>query len=132
MIISLNTLRNSTCPNLWHNILSVGKQIGANVEIQDEVANKIISKCNSPVLIEPTGIRPEAVIPYEEWPLALRLFASAASKPSDTGLGDIVERIVGPIGGEEFKKWYKTIFGKDCGCGQRKQWLNGRYPLKSN
>lgn len=51
---------------------------------------------------------------------------------SQDGLGDVVERAIGPIGGDAFKTWYKKITGKDCGCGQRKQWLNERYPLKSN
>lgn len=62
------------------------------------------------------------------WPmilLPLRLMA----KSGDRGLGDIVERVVGPIGGDLYKTWYRKIFGKSCGCQERKENLNADYPL---
>ena len=48
---------------------------------------------------------------------------------SDRGAGDIIARVIGPIGGTAFKKWYKTLFGKDCGCGTRQEKLNARWPI---
>jgi hypothetical protein len=63
------------------------------------------------------------------WPFAiqpLKLFA----KQGDTGLGDIIERAIGPLGGNAFKAWYETTFRRKCGCSKRKQHWNRRYPLK--
>lgn len=64
----------------------------------------------------------------EPWPpllLQLKRFA----KEGDRGAGDIIARTIGPIGGEAFKRWYKLMFGKDCGCGRRQDALNQRWPL---
>jgi hypothetical protein len=62
------------------------------------------------------------------WPIALRglrLFA----KPGDRGAGDIIARVLGPIGGNVFKKWWKKATGRNCGCNSRQAKLNRRYPL---
>src|SRR5437868_4728727 len=64
----------------------------------------------------------------EQWPLAL-LPLKLLAKEGDRGVGDIIARTVGPIGGDAFKTWYKRIFGKDCGCGARQDVLNARWPL---
>ncbi len=64
----------------------------------------------------------------EPWPtllIPLKLLA----KEGDRGAGDIIARTIGPIGGEAFKKWYKRLFEKDCGCGNRQEALNTRWPL---
>ena len=42
---------------------------------------------------------------------------------------DIVARVVGPIGGDVFKAWHLAMFGKECGCGDRQEALNARYPI---
>lgn len=52
------------------------------------------------------------------------------AKPEDRGLGDIIAREIGPVGGDAYKKWYKTIFGVPCGCTERQEDLNLSYPLK--
>lgn len=63
-----------------------------------------------------------------EWPKILDGLKKLA-KPSDKGLGDIIARAVGPIGGDAFKSWYKQTFGKSCGCTQRQEWLNKKFPI---
>lgn len=63
-----------------------------------------------------------------EWPMLLRPLKLLA-KEGDKGLGDIVERTVGPIGGDAYKIWYERIFGKPCGCSERRDSLNLDYPL---
>ena len=63
-----------------------------------------------------------------DWPLFLQPMKLLA-KPGDKGLGDIIDRTIGPVGGEAFKKWYKVVFGKDCGCNVRQIDWNRRYPL---
>jgi len=64
----------------------------------------------------------------KDWPLLIRPMKLLA-KPDDKGLGDIVERTIGPVGGDAYKLWYKATFGKTCGCTKRKDNLNERYPL---
>ena len=64
----------------------------------------------------------------EPWPpilLPLKMFR----KPGDRGAGDIIARVIGPIGGDAFKTWYRRLFGQDCGCGNRQEALNQRWPL---
>lgn len=68
------------------------------------------------------------VSPASEWPIAFRWLKTFA-QPGDRGAGDIIERKIGPIGGDAFKKWWKLLFGKDCGCGARQEVLNARWPL---
>lgn len=65
--------------------------------------------------------------PSPDWGLLspLKLLA----KEGDRGLGDIVARKIGPIGGDAFKEWYKKIFGKSCGCSERQEDWNLQYPL---
>lgn len=70
----------------------------------------------------------EKVQPPKEWPLFLRPLKLLA-KPEDKGLGDIIARKIGPIGGEKYKRWYEKTFGKSCNCEIRQETWNKRYPL---
>lgn len=63
-----------------------------------------------------------------DWPMILRPFKLMA-KEGDRGLGDIVLRVIGPSNSTAFKSWFKSIFGKDCGCDKRQITLNQEYPL---
>lgn len=51
------------------------------------------------------------------------------AKDGDRGLGDIVARTIGPVGGDAFKAWYKAITGESCGCTERQEEWNYIYPL---
>ena len=62
------------------------------------------------------------------WPLLLQPMKQFA-KPGDKGLGDIIERIVGPVGGDAYKMWYKKVFGKPCKCNKHQDNLNEQFPL---
>lgn len=69
-------------------------------------------------------------LPSKDWPILLRPMKLLA-QPTDKGLGDVVERTIGPVGGDAYKLWYKATFGKTCGCTKRKDNLNERYPLEN-
>ena len=69
-------------------------------------------------------------IPFEQWPFTFKVLTKLAT-PEDQGIGDVIERMIGPIGGSTFKSWHKLATGHDCGCGTRKQILNARYPSNS-
>lgn len=130
MRFTLQKLRESKCPNIWHDILRAGKQIGSSVDVPDTEAQRILAACNEPLATVPKKalIQP---LPFDQWPLAFQKLASLA-QPGDIGLGDIVERQIRALGGDYFKKLWKRATGKDCGCDQRKQYLNDRYPLPAS
>lgn len=71
---------------------------------------------------------PAAITP-QPWP-AILLPLKLLTKPGDRGLGDIVARTIGPFGGDAFKAWHLRIFGKPCGCANRQEDWNRRWPLK--
>jgi hypothetical protein len=66
--------------------------------------------------------------PKEPWPLFI-VGISRQRIPSDTGVGDTVERILSRMGGDQFK-WVMARLGVDCGCGSRQEWLNRVYPYE--
>lgn len=61
--------------------------------------------------------------PWPWWAKGVRMLRS----PDDIGVGDTIAREIGPIGGDAFKAWSKRI-GFHCGCEQRQEVLNKRYP----
>lgn len=101
----------------WKNGVLV-RELRDGVEVFDDIG----ISAPTPLLIRRTS--------STEWPLALRPLKLLA-QPGDKGLGDIVERVIGPVGGEAYKKWYLKVFGKPCGCTRRKDNLNERFPLPS-
>lgn len=63
------------------------------------------------------------------WPYFLQHMKDLAQS-GDKGLGDILAREVGPIGGEEFRVWHLKTFGKPCKCSSPlKVDFNARYTL---
>lgn len=47
--------------------------------------------------------------------------------PSDTGIGDTLQRQFAKFGGERFKQWAAKL-GIDCGCTERQDHYNKKYP----
>lgn len=64
-----------------------------------------------------------------DWPLVLKPLKLLA-KDGDRGMGDIVERMIGKDNSKDFQEWFRKHFGVACGCNERKEYLNQRYPLK--
>jgi hypothetical protein len=128
--ISLKALRESKCQNIWHDMIRAGKQVGADVEVPDKVAQSILAHCaeTQPIASAPALLPDIQPIPFEQWPLAYQKLIEWA-EPGDIGIGDIIERKIAQIGGTEFKKRFKGIFGRDCGCEARKEKLNLLYPI---
>ena len=67
-------------------------------------------------------------IPRDQWPLWAKTVALVAIS-SDAGIGDTIARTVGPIGGDTFKAWHRTVFGKECDCTKRQARFNAQFPL---
>ena len=50
------------------------------------------------------------------------------AKKKSKGLGDDIEKITKATG---IKKAATFLFGKDCGCDERKEWLNKKFPRRN-
>jgi hypothetical protein len=70
----------------------------------------------------------EARYERARWPGWARGMARFAAPP-DTGLGDTIARHFG-VTGEAFKGWFKAMFGRSCGCAERQETLNFKYPYQ--
>jgi hypothetical protein len=64
----------------------------------------------------------------DDWPALVRPLKLLA-KGGDTGLGDIVQHVIGDENSEAFQKWFKEFLNYEGGGNQKKEYLNGRYPL---
>jgi hypothetical protein len=77
---------------------------------------------------QPAQPPPTAPLPRDQWPAWASALALLA-KPGDKGLGDVIARTVGPIGGDAYKAWFVKLFNRSCGCQERQEQLNAQYPL---
>jgi hypothetical protein len=77
-----------------------------------------------------TSVAPERspAVPRDSWPIWAKGMALLAHE-GEVGLGDIIARTVGPVGGDAFKVWYQRITGRPCGCTERQESMNAQYPL---
>ena len=64
--------------------------------------------------------------PMGTWPDLLRTVAKLR-RPNETGIGDTIHRLI-PLA-DEFEKWFLRFIGHSCGCADRREWLNLRYPF---
>jgi hypothetical protein len=70
--------------------------------------------------LERGGWQPEA-LPSPGRSTSGRSWASRVAKnrnPEDRGIGDTIYRAIGPSNFGMFKKWFKTITGRGCGCDE--------------
>ena len=77
--------------------------------------------------ITPLTISIPTPIPRKHWPDWAKALADDAHD-DDRGVGDTVERRIGPAASMAFKSWYKAIFGAECKCERRKAEWNALYP----
>ena len=103
----------------------------ADVETWVERYNVLLCQQNGwhDYLLEPSTSAPpphRSMSPEEfpVWAKAIRLL----KKDGHKGIGDTVESLIGHKNSTAFKEWYRNTFGKDCGCKDRKEWLNRMYP----
>ncbi len=74
------------------------------------------------------GVSQPITITKQEWPIwakSLKHFA----KPEDSGIGDVVARMIGDEKSAAFKAWHYATFGKPCNCSGRQARWNRLYPL---
>jgi hypothetical protein len=65
-------------------------------------------------------------IDNKKLPRLVRL-VSAYRTPSDTGVGDTLERLLAKAGGRKFKH-LMLLMRLPCGCDDRQIWLNKKWP----
>ena len=61
-----------------------------------------------------------------KWPLLARL-VYRLRVPADRGLGDTLARHLDYFGGGAFKRLYRQLTGRECGCGDRQAALNALF-----
>lgn len=66
-------------------------------------------------------------VPEADWPFLVRVVARRR-QPGERGVGDTLQRLIGHLGGEVFKRAFHKLTGRDCGCGNRAIKLNLMYP----
>jgi hypothetical protein len=76
---------------------------------------------------EPTRPTQMVAVAWEKWPKKFKAF-KWVRKAEDEGVGDTVERLIGPGNSAAFKAWHKRLFGRECGCETRKRLWNAQYP----
>ena len=80
----------------------------------------------------PFGVTPEtsgkARYVQNHWPPWAQVL-SRFGAPPDAGLGDTIARHFG-VAGDAFKGWFKATFGRSCGCSERQETLNLKYPYQ--
>jgi hypothetical protein len=72
----------------------------------------------------PAPVQP---VPRSSWPVAAVL-ASMARKQGDKGVGDTIARLAQTLGAAWMAKEFTALTGVKCGCGDRRRFLNERYP----
>lgn len=100
-------------------------QCGHNIYTAVKVTIKC-RKCGTAVKCDGTSRKPstKATKPKSEaWVSLVRLLRI----PSDTGVGDTLQRQFAKLGGEQFKEWAAKL-GIDCGCTRRQKHYNEKYP----
>jgi hypothetical protein len=110
-------------PGEWQRILEQGVLSGCHMYI--DLPADFALKAPLDSLPERKSI--SIAVPKEDWPLWARAVARL-KKDVDAGVGDTIERVIGKTSSEAFKKWFKAITGHDCGCTQRKEYFNERFP----
>jgi hypothetical protein len=121
-------------PEAWRKLcptLDITKPPVGHVIISDNLVAQFFPDGKVPPMAIIYGNQPRAMvtpIARSEWPLWAKALLLVA-KPEDKGLGDIIARIVGPIGGDAYKAWFQKIFNRTCGCSERQETLNSKYPL---
>jgi hypothetical protein len=68
-----------------------------------------------------------APLPMAEWPRWAR-WLERRRRPGERGIGDTLTRLLDTRGGAAWKRWYKAILGRECGCGERGERMNRAFP----
>ncbi len=114
-------------------VISRGKIEGAVLVLEESVYRELWEKYGGKPIRREFQSQSVAVvqsIPRKDWPWWTKALALIA-KSEDKGIGDVVVRTIGPTNSDAFKKWYKRIFGEDCGCSRREIEWNQKYPLNN-
>ena len=89
-------------------------------------ASEHFQTASTPIAVQKASVKVTPKDPHDQskWPLLARSAAKLA-KPDEIGVGDTVQRLAAFVGGEQFK-----ALVPNCGCSDRRQWLNQRFPYQ--
>jgi hypothetical protein len=126
------------CPKAWHTLIPLGTLRGGELIIEDSLADSL-KNCPETVPVQNWDVKfapsqsqiaakHQEPLPQEQWPLWIKT-AALEKNDSDKGVGDTLARCIGAIGGNLYKAWYEKITGQKCGCSERQELLNLKYPF---
>jgi hypothetical protein len=103
-------------PGYLDDVMASGRVVGDMLLVSRAVWASLCAKYRGPQ-------------PLNKWPdWAQRL--ALLRVLGETGIGDTTARIIGPIGGDAYRAWYRATFGRTCGCQERQEQLNTTYPYE--
>lgn len=82
------------------------------------------AKTYAELLAKYRSVSPWPLTPFGLVARSLKLLRTEA----DTGVGDTLARVIGPVGGTAYKQWFRATFGRACGCVERQANLNQLFP----
>ena len=120
----------ANCPSAWSFFfprIALDPARKGELYVDEKLFTERIVNC-PPLTAEQIGLRAKKIIPIPraEWPLPIKALALLA-RSSDKGIGDVIARLIGPVGGDAYKAWFQSKFGKPCGCSERQSDLNAKY-----
>lgn len=108
----------------------IGERFRTEAAKMFEMPREGFFPCPFEVVVVPVTISAlPALVPRKAWPDWAKRLADDASD-EDVGIGDTVERRIGPVASKAFKTWHRAVFKKDCGCDKRKAEWNAKYPYR--
>jgi hypothetical protein len=121
-----------TAPSWRDLVLRVKSHKEANnfpiqLNIEDDIEAQLTALLPDNFTTDQNPVR-SAEVPRTEWPVWAKLLSMVATS-EDKGVGSVIERTIGPFGGNAFKVWYAATFGKSCGCSERRESFDAQYPL---
>lgn len=100
----------------YEEVIASGQVVDDHLHLSAEAYDSLLQKYR-PIINWPMS-------PFGVMARTLKLFRT----PDDKGVGDTLARIVGPIGGDAYKVWFKETFGRTCGCTERQEKINEQFP----
>lgn len=141
LAIQVNDAASRRAPGYLEAFKAVSQTLPTHVEIEREDLERLnrewpIIQSRKIGADEALPAAPHSLAPVvkTKWPLTPFGIAARTLKllksPEDSGVGDTIARTVGPVGGDNYKKWFKDTFGRTCGCTERQDQLNEQFPYE--
>ncbi len=97
------------------------------IEIEDTKGKEILSRCSEIISVQPAP----TILPKRQPETNIPIWAKLIGKhrqTQDVGVGDTLARLLSKVQADKVAHLWERYTGKMCGCVDRKQHLNLKYP----